>query len=169
MGIGFCRSSRYSNLVLIIIATTTTLAMICVPTADAGRFELKNELRGLRGREGILSVRCWSTHDRLGIMTVMPGQSRSWTFKTVKLWPLAYTEFRCELGTKFGLTVQVVFKADTSFLWECDKPRKDECIWVAKNDGLYLRRKTAWFGRGSYNDVRKSTWGRGSYLHSRDD
>ncbi|XP_010536278.1 PREDICTED: uncharacterized protein LOC104811315 [Tarenaya hassleriana] len=140
---------------LILIAAAFTVAA-------AEKFTIRNEIRGAKGRDGILAVRCWSRDDKLGLHQIFPGQSRSWEFKlAVRFWPFAYTEFRCQFRTAFGTTQDenvVVFEDNEDFRLGCDKPKGQECVWVAKRSGLYLRKKIVWFKERHYEDVLKSKW-----------
>ncbi|CAE6121734.1 unnamed protein product [Arabidopsis arenosa] len=147
------------------VATVVVVAAALLPTLTmAGRLELKNEISGVASvRKVKLAVRCWSNEDDLGWDMIKPKQSRVWTFTTMNMWPFQKTEFRCQFRSGFGTTnedVVTVFSVKGGFRKECGVGG-DECFWVGKRDGLYLRRIVKDGGgdsRRKYVDVLKSKW-----------
>ncbi|XP_010454953.1 PREDICTED: uncharacterized protein LOC104736633 [Camelina sativa] len=137
------------------------VALLPKPTI-AGRLELKNEITGVpRVRKAKLAVRCWSNEDDLGWDMLKPKESRIWKFTTMNMWPFQKTEFRCQFRSGFGTTnddVMTVFSVKDGFRKECGVGG-NECFWVAKKDGFYLRRIVKDDdGRKKFVDVLKSKW-----------
>ncbi|CAH8281614.1 unnamed protein product [Eruca vesicaria subsp. sativa] len=172
MEFGFEISSRFP------LTTTLTwcllIASSCLlTTTSAARFEVRNEITKYPGRNQSLTVTCWSTTNKLGNQNLKPGESKSWSFKPVYIKiPFLYTYFQCTFFTSFsspsGQTA-TVFAGERKFRWECDDPNEDECIWVVKREGLYLRKisrddkgqrvyeddlRLAWIGGTNYYPVK---------------
>ncbi|KAF8051955.1 hypothetical protein N665_1635s0004 [Sinapis alba] len=159
MGFGFKIESR--------LATAFTwcllIASACVPsTISAARFEVRNEITKFPGRNRHLSVRCWSSNNNLGLHALKPGQSKSWSFKPVYIKiPFIYTYFQCTFFTTFGSPdgqTATVFAGERKFRWQCDN-QEEECIWVVKREGLYLRKITRDDkGQKLYEDELRLSW-----------
>ena len=146
------------------VATVLLAAVLLPAPTIAGRLELKNEISGVASvRKAKLAVRCWSNEDDLGWNMLKPKQSRIWKFTTMNMWPFQKTEFRCQFRSGFGTTnedVVTVFSVKDGFRKQCGVGG-DECFWVAKRDGFYLRRIVKDGGgdsRKKYVDVLKSKW-----------
>lgn len=124
------------------MAAIVVATLLPSPT-KAGRLELKNEISGVSGvRKSRLSVRCRSDENDLGWDVIKPMESRLWKFTTMNMWPFQKTEFRCQFRSGFGTTNQevvTVFSVKSGFRRECGF-LGDECTWVAKRDGFYLRK-----------------------------
>ncbi|KAF8099344.1 hypothetical protein N665_0245s0022 [Sinapis alba] len=132
---------RTQGLCFFFIAAVVAIALLPASTM-AGRLELRNEISGVAIRKAKVSVRCWSNEDDLGWVVIKPMESRVWKFTTMNMWPFQKTEFRCQFRSGFGTTSQevvTVFSVRSGFRKECGFGG-DECTWVAKRDGFYLRR-----------------------------
>ncbi|KAJ4911923.1 Plant self-incompatibility protein S1 family [Raphanus sativus] len=139
------------------------IASACVPTTtSAARFEVRNEIAKYPGRNRQLSIRCSSINNDLDFQKLKPGESKSWSFKAVYIKiPFIYTYFQCTFYTAFcspdGQT-ETVFAGERKFRWQCDD-QEEECIWVAKREGLYLRRITRDDkGQRLYEDKLRVAW-----------
>ncbi|CAA7039797.1 unnamed protein product [Microthlaspi erraticum] len=153
------------------------IASACVPfTTLAARFEIRNEIAKYPGRDRRLSVQCWSSNNKLGKHELRPGQSKSWSFTPIFIKiPFLYTYFQCTFFTAFGSPdgqTTPVFAGERNFRWQCDNIEEEECIWVVKRDGLFLRKilkdnqgqriyednlKLSWIGGTNYHPVEEET------------
>ncbi|KAJ0230678.1 S-protein [Hirschfeldia incana] len=139
------------------------IAAACIPsTISAARFEVRNEIAKYPGRARHLVIKCWSTTNKLGSHLIRPGESKSWSFKAVYIKiPFIYTYFQCTFYTAFASPFgqnATVFAGERKFRWECDD-QEEECIWVVKREGLYLRKITRDDkGQRLYEDELKLTW-----------
>ncbi|XP_010491932.2 PREDICTED: uncharacterized protein LOC104769418 [Camelina sativa] len=168
MGFGFKIVSTFP------LATAFTwcllIASSCfLSTTSAARFEIRNEIARHPGRNRSLAFNCWSSNDKLGMHALRPGQSKSWSFKAVFLKiPYLYTFFECKFFTAFGSPngqTATVFAGERSFRWNCDD-QEEECIWVVKRDGLYLRKITRdGTGQKLYEDELSMAWIGGTNYH----
>ncbi|CAN8256592.1 unnamed protein product [Cochlearia groenlandica] len=147
------------------------IASACVPSAtSAARFEIRNEIARHPGRDRRLSVKCWSSNNQLGKHDLKPGHSKSWSFTPifVKI-PFLYTYFECTFFTAFGSPygqTATVFAGERNFRWQCDNPDEEECIWVVKREGLYLRKITRDNkGQRLYEDDLRLEWIGGTNYH----
>ncbi|CAA7017232.1 unnamed protein product [Microthlaspi erraticum] len=145
------------------VAAVLVAALLSAP-AMAGRLELRNEISGVSSvRKTKLAVRCWSNEDDLEWNMVKPNESRIWKFTTMNMWPFKKTEFRCMFRSAFGTTsddVVTVFSVEGGFRKQCGVGG-NECIWVAKRDGFYLRKilkDDDRHGHKKFVDVLKSKW-----------
>ncbi|CAD5331453.1 putative plant self-incompatibility S1 [Arabidopsis thaliana] len=169
MGFGFKIGSRFR------LATAFTwcllIASACFAyTASAARFEVRNEISRYPGRNRSLAINCWSSNNKLGTHALKPGQSKSWSFKPIFIKiPFFYTYFECTFFTAFGSPfgqTATVFAGERLFRWQCDNPDEEECIWVVKRDGLYLRRiKRDNKGQRLYGDELRMVWIGGTNYH----
>ncbi|XP_033134881.1 S-protein homolog 13-like [Brassica rapa] len=142
------------------VAAVVAVALLPAPTM-AGRLELRNEIEGVVLRKAKLSMRCWSNEDDLGWDVIKPMESRLWKFTTMNMWPFQKTEFRCQFRSGFGTTNQevvTVFSVKSGFRKECGF-LGDECTWVAKRDGFYLRKAIRdKDDTKTFVDILKSKW-----------
>ncbi|CAH8319892.1 unnamed protein product [Eruca vesicaria subsp. sativa] len=160
MGLGFRRSrSRLSTA----FTWCILIASACVPTTtSAARFEVRNEITKYPGRNRHLTIQCWSSTNDLGYHPINPGESKSWSFKPVYIKiPFIYTYFQCKFYTAFGSPdgqTVTVFAGERKFRWQCDN-LEEECIWVVKRKGLYLRKITRDDkGQRLYEDELRQSW-----------
>ncbi|KAJ0253187.1 S-protein 13 [Hirschfeldia incana] len=151
---------RNQGLCFFILAAIVAVALRPAPTM-AGRLELRNEIKEVAVRKAKLSVRCRSNEDDLGWDVIKPMESRVWQFTTMNMWPFQKTEFRCQFRSGFGTTSQevvTVFSVRSGFRRECGFGG-DECTWVAKRDGFYLRKAVRdKDDRQAFVDILKSKW-----------
>ncbi|CAH8363169.1 unnamed protein product [Eruca vesicaria subsp. sativa] len=145
---------------LFFVAVVVAVSLLPVPTM-AGRLEIRNEIEGVAVRKAKLSMRCWSNEDDLGWDVLKPLESRLWKFTTMNMWPFQRTEFRCQFRSGFGTTsqeVMTVFSVRKGFRKECGF-EGDECTWVAKRDGFYLRKaRRDKDDFKTFDDILKSKW-----------
>ncbi|CAN6847494.1 unnamed protein product [Brassica oleracea] len=161
MGSGFKIGSSFR------LATAFTWCLLIASTyfpftTSAARFEVRNEITKFPGRNRQLSFECWSTTNDLGLHALNPGESKSWSFKAVYIkLPFMYTYFQCRFFVGFGSPdgqIATVFAGERKFRYECDD-QEEECIWVVKREGLYLRKITRDDkGQRLYEDKLKLAW-----------
>ncbi|XP_010424335.1 PREDICTED: uncharacterized protein LOC104709417 [Camelina sativa] len=115
------------------------------------------------GRVDKQLVASWNMKEQCGDRSTCtwPKESRIWKFTTMNMWPFQKTEFRCQFRSGFGTTnddVMTVFSVKDGFRKECGVGG-NECFWVAKKDGFYLRRIVKDDdGRKKFVDVLRSKW-----------
>ncbi|VVB11001.1 unnamed protein product [Arabis nemorensis] len=169
MGFGLKIRSRFR--LANIFVCCLFIASTYIPSATlAARFEIRNEISRYPGRDRHLSVKCWSANNKLGMHDLKPGQSKSWSFTPVFIKiPFIYTYFECifftAFGSPYGQTL-TVFAGERKFRWQCDNPEEEECIWVVKREGLYLRKITRDIkGQRLYEDDFRMPWIGGTNYH----
>ncbi|ESQ41149.1 hypothetical protein EUTSA_v10015656mg [Eutrema salsugineum] len=163
MGMGCTIGSRFR------LATAFTWCLLIASTT-AARFEVRNEITKYPGRDRRLSFRCWSSNNQLGNQDLKPGESKSWSFTPVYIKiPFLYTYFQCTFFTAFGSPygqTLPVFAGERKFRWQCDNPEEEECIWVVKREGVFLRKITRDnHGQRLYEDELKLSWIGGTNYH----
>ncbi|KAL1216039.1 putative S-protein3 [Cardamine amara subsp. amara] len=147
------------------------IASGCFPsTTSAARFEVRNAICSCQGRNQSLTIDCWSANDKLGKHILNPGQTKSWSFTPIFIKiPFLYTYFECTFYTAFGSPAgqtATVFAGERSFRWQCDNPNEEECIWVVKKEGLFLRKLTRdVHGKKHHGDELTMPWIGGTNYH----
>ena len=80
-----------------------------------------------------LFIRCQSKDDDMGNQTLFPGSNYTWSFKTNFVHS---TLFWCYVSKDKVSTTFEVFWYDARLF---DKCNWKNCIWVVKDDGIYLK------------------------------
>ncbi|XVF61729.1 hypothetical protein PTKIN_Ptkin08bG0153800 [Pterospermum kingtungense] len=88
-----------------------------------------------------LTVHCKSKDDDLGVHTLRAYEHWSWTFK-VNIWKT--TLYWCDINT---IEHHGSFKVSAMHDDILDMCNSNECLWSARDDGLYLKdnSKDSWF------------------------
>ncbi|XP_010519855.2 PREDICTED: uncharacterized protein LOC104799169 [Tarenaya hassleriana] len=127
---------------IIIFMAMTMMTM--VTHGQGFKLEVKNELTGRYRR---LVYQCWSKDDDLGWRMNWPGQVKDWSFSM----SVFSTYFYCNFRTGYGRADKQLVAA-WDMKEECGDRQK--CTWVAKKEGLFLRRWKTRFLSNKYGTER---------------
>ena len=84
-----------------------------------------------------LNVHCKSGDDDLNAQTLKVGDDYGWKFKE-NFW--GTTRFWCTFDSQNGhLTFDVFWPEGEHSTWLLERCGLGKCIWVAKDDGIYLK------------------------------
>ncbi|XP_031744194.1 S-protein homolog 1-like [Cucumis sativus] len=137
-------SSKYKIIysLLLVLSQTLTLPSLCLETKDnvfpafiRWHVTVINRLNASKG----MLVHCRSQDDDLGLQTLPPTANITWSFEANFFHS---TLFWCRLqkggGGGHG-SVRAAFKVFWHDVRLFDKCGWKNCIWMAKDDGIYIR------------------------------
>ncbi|KAM1122392.1 hypothetical protein ACFX2I_003955 [Malus domestica] len=131
--------SRFSNIHVLVLAFAIAMSpSLCFPSTKGEVFPLFTKwhvyvVNGLGNQESLF-VHCKSKDNDLGIQKLSPGTNTTWGFRTNFLHS---TLFWCYLRKSSAQHAALkVFWQDIYLFEKCNWKN---CIWIAKDDGIYIK------------------------------
>lgn len=125
----------------------------CWSFGEKWKLVIRNELPG----KETLFLHCRSDEDDLGGKWLPPGDNREWSFRQ-NFWET--TKFWCIMRRRHAhVEIDVYWDDNTpnrEFFHKCND---EKCIWMAREDGIYLRNIPA--NRDEFQHAWKPGWGHG--------
>lgn len=113
----------------LIVILSLAMSNSCVIAGPKYHVHVVNGLGG----SNVLNVHCQSKDDDLGEHALAVSTETNWSFR---MNILGTTVFWCDMNWSGGHGFYKVFWLNDDILRRCDYK---ECIWMAKDDGFYLK------------------------------
>ncbi|WCJ38186.1 hypothetical protein M5689_019259 [Euphorbia peplus] len=106
-------------------------------------------INGLSSNKELL-VHCESKTDDLGTQNIQNHQNFSWTFRPHVITNTLFWCYTAPPDAKSHATFDVYNEKVEGFLSPCQPGKIHTCVWIAKDDGIYLRN----FSNNRYDELK---------------